>query len=98
MLVLDCIPVAIVGLDGLNALADAPVSLTAEGTLLLSTPFQRLIGGLLVDFFRHIVLSLSMWLLGSTNFTRIRPLLLVGESFLMLNNFSSVSTLLVRGA
>jgi hypothetical protein len=95
---LDFIPVAIVGSEGLNALADAPVSLTAEGTLPQSTPMRKLIGDLLVDFFRHIVLSLLMWLLGSTNLTRIRPLLLVCAPFMMLNNFSSVSTLLVRGA
>jgi hypothetical protein len=95
---LDFIPVAIVGSDGLKALANAPVSLTAKGMVPLSTPMRRLIGGLLVNFFRHIVLSLSMWLLGSTNFTRIRLLLLVCASFMMLNKFSSVSTLLVRGA
>ena len=37
-LVFDCIPVGIDGSDGLIELADAPVSLTADGMLLLRTP------------------------------------------------------------
>ena len=73
-LVMDCIPVATVGFDGLNALTDDPVSLMAKGMVLSSIPRHRLmcglVNGLLMVAFHHHELSLSVWLCGSTNLTQ----------------------------
>ena len=46
-LLVDHVPVGIVGSDGLNALAVAPALLAAEGILPLRTPIHRLFFALL---------------------------------------------------
>jgi len=76
-LVFDCIPVRIVGSNGLIALVDAPVSLTADGMLLLRTPIGRLLFGGLSHFLLHSVLFLLAWLVGSENRTCCFPVLVV---------------------
>jgi hypothetical protein len=69
-LVFDCIPVGIDGSDGLIELADAPVSLTADGMLLLRTPICRLLVGGFSHCRLQSVLFLSAWLVGSENHTQ----------------------------
>ena len=56
MLPVDCVPVEIVGSDGLNALADAPVSLAVQDMLPLRTPICRLICALFDLVFLHLSL------------------------------------------
>ena len=57
-LVFDCIPVGIDRSDGLIALADAPVLLTADGMLPLRTPICRLLVGGVFRCLLHSVLFL----------------------------------------
>ncbi len=53
------------GSKGLKALAVAPVSLIADGMLPLSTPVCVLL--FVLHCLLHLVLSLSVWLLGREN-------------------------------
>ena len=66
-LLVDFMPVGIVGSDGLKALAVAPVSLATNGMVLLRTPICWLFFAPFDLVFLHCVLFFSMWLRGRMN-------------------------------
>ena len=63
-LLVDWVPVGIVGSECLNTLAVTPVLFAAERILLLRTPLRRMFCALLDVCFLHLLLFLSTWLRG----------------------------------
>jgi hypothetical protein len=61
----DQIPIGTEGSEGLKALAVAPVLVMPNGMLPLSTPAHVLL--FVLCFHLHLMLSLSVWLLGREN-------------------------------
>ncbi len=94
----DRIPIGSEGSEGLKALAVAPVSLMVDGMLPSSTPVHVLLFVLRLRL--HLVLSLSVWLLGREN--EMRFVFCASDHWPMaLSSWSctcsSVLTQLVRG-